>query len=55
LIGDSKSKCLPIKTRMDYRGRIYIPIEVRRILQLKPNIEIYLKCKDNTIILSIYG
>ena len=55
MIGDSKSKFMSIKTRIDYRGRIYIPIEVRRTLQLKPNIEINLECKGDTIILSACG
>lgn len=40
------------KTRLDYRGRVYIPIEVRRTLQLKPDNEIDLKCESNLIILS---
>lgn len=32
LIVNSKSKFSPIKTRIDYRGRIYLPIKVRRTL-----------------------
>lgn len=50
MIGNSRTKLSPIKTRIDYRGRIYIPIEVRRTLHLKPNIEIYLECKDDMMI-----
>jgi AbrB family looped-hinge helix DNA binding protein len=26
-----------IKTKVDYRGRIYLPAELRKKLQLKPN------------------
>jgi len=55
LIVNSKSKFSPIKTRIDYRGRIYLPIKVRRTLQLKPNIEINLVCKGNSIVLSACG
>jgi len=40
-----------IKTKMDYRGRICIPIEVRKKLQLKPDDEINLKYENDTIIL----
>jgi len=52
-IKSNTKKCdsLSIKTRMDYRGRDYIPIEVRKSLQLKPNDEVNLKCESNTIIL----
>jgi len=41
-----------IKTRIDYRGRIYIPVEIRKNLNLKPDNEINLKCEGNTIVLS---
>jgi len=40
-----------IKTRIDYRGRIYIPIEVRKNLRLKPDDEVNLKYENDTIIL----
>jgi len=41
-----------MKTRIDYRGRVYIPVEVRRNLRLKPNDELKLECEGKTIILS---
>ena len=47
-----KNSFSSIKTRIDYRGRVYIPIEIRKNLQLKPDNEINLKCEGNTIILS---
>jgi AbrB family looped-hinge helix DNA binding protein len=42
----------PIETRIDYRGRVYIPVEIRKKLRLKADSVINLRCEDNSIILS---
>jgi AbrB family looped-hinge helix DNA binding protein len=34
-----------IKTKIDYRGRIYLPAELRKKLRLKPNDKISLTIK----------
>jgi len=47
-----KRSSVTIKTRIDYRGRLYIPIVIRKNLKLKPDDEISLKCEGNTIVLS---
>lgn len=52
---NEKNISKPIKTRIDYRGRVYIPVEIRKNLQLKLNDEINLKCEGNVIILSPVG